>query len=285
MDLTGYLWIAGAVLLAAVLVLALVLVMLRRYRAPLERLFAQLDQALARHAPGLWRFVRQRFSLGAWHGLALTAAVALIFVATTAFAGVTESWQDREVFYQVDQQVVVLAGALSASTVEVFRWITYAGDFFAVLLIGLPLAAQMLWRKHRWRLLAFLLAAVGGQAVLWMMKWVFGRMRPEGGIVEVASASFPSGHTFTATVFYGFIIFLFWHWTVPRWLRYGATLLLSVLILSVALSRVIIGVHWVSDVIGGLLLGLAWLLLSLVAVRALQAWKAPAEAHRTDDDV
>ncbi len=129
MDLTGYLWIAGAVLLAAVLVLALVLVMLRRYRTPLEQRFVQLDREIAQHAPGLWRFVRQRFSLEAWHGLALTAAVALIFVATTAFAGVTESWQDREVLYQVDQQVVVLAGALSASTVEVFRWITYAGDF------------------------------------------------------------------------------------------------------------------------------------------------------------
>jgi membrane-associated phospholipid phosphatase len=87
------------------------------------------------------------------------------------------------------------------------------------------------------------------------------RARPDQltALVLAAGLSFPSGHVFSAFAFYGFIALLALRTSLPR----GTKLIIAVgavlLILIVAISRVYVGAHWPSDVLGSILLGPAWL--------------------------
>jgi len=101
-----------------------------------------------------------------------------------------------------------------------------------------------------------------------LLKFVIARPRPDSEIIRVLvdnnEASFPSGHTVYAVVFYGLLFYL-----MPRFIRQPAAVgivrtVLLILIILTGISRVYLGAHWPSDVLGGFLLG--GLLLSLTIV-------------------
>ena len=96
------------------------------------------------------------------------------------------------------------------------------------------------------------------------------RPRPPGPLhlVGTAGYAFPSGHTTTATIGYGVLAFSA-SWLVPR-LRLLFTTTAVLVAGAVGLSRVYLGVHWPTDVLGGWSLGIAWLALGLLLIAALQ---------------
>lgn len=245
-------------------------------------LLHRVEGWIAAHFPRLWRFVRQRFTLGQWYGLALTVAVVFVFLTLYLFALITEGWADREALYAFDQQVYTwLIQSIDGNTVAVMRRITHFGDALTIVLLSLALAAYLAYRRDRWRIVSLFLAVGVGSAVMWGLKALFARARPEERLSDALGHSFPSGHAFIATVFYGFLIYLTWRTVRHDAVRIGVTVLLALLILLVALSRVILRVHWVSDVAGGLSVGLGWLVSSLILTRALRAYRTsahPAEA-------
>ena len=275
----GLLWVAAAALLLLVLISFFAALLFRStwMTAQLRR----LDAALARLAPRLWSRVRRRFLPGDWRGLLLTTAAALVVGLTWSFGAITEGWMDQEALYRIDQGVHrAFGGMLSPGAVEAMRLITHAGDVPTMLVVSAVLAGVLLYRRERWPLGALVLATGGGQAVLWSLKAIFARARPGSQLIDNVGASFPSGHAFTSLVLYGFIVFLVWRWTRRPLVRGTVTALLALLVLLVGLSRVLLSVHWTSDVLGGFVIGLAWLLFSLVAARAAQAWWRGRHARR-----
>ena len=223
--------------------------------------------------PGAWEFTRQRFSREAWHGLALTGAFIVVVGMIFLFAEITEGWMDQEALYRIDQSVnASIRTVLSDGTVQAINAVTYLGDTLVVLPIVLVLLVVFVVRKQQWRLVSLLTVVGLGSGLMWTLKLVFGRGRPEGLLSTPTSASFPSGHTFTAVVVYGFLIYLVWRWTDRPALRVPLTILLTLVILGVGLSRVLLSVHWVSDVLGGFTIGLAWLVFGLVFTRAARAY-------------
>ena len=93
-----------------------------------------------------------------------------------------------------------------------------------------------------------------------ILKPIFGRIRPvDINLIEETSYSFPSGHSLTAMAFYGFIIYLIYKSN----LKYKKLLitLLSILILLIGLSRVYLGVHFITDVLGGFTFSIFYLIL------------------------
>ena len=104
--------------------------------------------------------------------------------------------------------------------------------------------------------LALLLAAAGGQGVVYGLKALFHRARPDAAFASLGY-SFPSGHSFAAVTLYGMLAY----WLVrsgPRrgtWVWSGAALL----ILLIGFSRIFLGVHYLSDVAAGFASGLPWL--------------------------
>ena len=77
---------------------------------------------------------------------------------------------------------------------------------------------------------------------------------------------FPSGHALGVAVFFGAIVYVLWTSDVSRALRWLGTLLACLLVLGVAASRIYLKVHWLSDVIGGLVGGVTYLLVVLLLI-------------------
>lgn len=272
-SLSGYLWLALAVLALAVLITLFAWVLVQRHRAWLGERFLKLDAFLLHHLPRAWGFTRQRFSREAWHGLTLTLAFGIFVGMIALFMLITESWRDEEVLYRIDRLVnSAIQNALSDEMIRAVAAFTDLGGTELAAPIAILLALVLLVRKERWWLAALFMTVGVGSGVMWSLKLLFARARPVGLLSTPASASFPSGHTFTAVVLYGFLIFLVWRWTKsPAW-RLPLTILLVLVILGVGLSRVLLSVHWVTDVLGGFTIGLAWLVFGIIFIRAVQAY-------------
>ena len=102
--------------------------------------------------------------------------------------------------------------------------------------------------------------------IMWILigtlKRIFKRNRPNiNPLVEEEGYSYPSGHTMTATIFYGFLIFLIIISNLTNPLKIVVTSIFVLLILIVGYTRVYLGVHYLSDVVGAILFGSSYLLL------------------------
>jgi undecaprenyl-diphosphatase len=83
------------------------------------------------------------------------------------------------------------------------------------------------------------------------LKQIFGRLRPVDGLVQELSHSFPSGHATMAVVFFGLLVYLF----ASKKYKIRAGVVAGILVLIIGLSRVYLRVHWLTDVLGGFVLG------------------------------
>src|SRR5207245_2521008 len=119
---------------------------------------------------------------------------------------------------------------------------------------------------------AVVLATAGGGALSAGLKWWFGRKRPEivPHLVNVGSASFPSGHSMLALVTYLTLGALLARFVARRRSRTYCVAVSLLLALLVGLSRVYLGVHYPTDVLAGWSAGLAWALPCWLVARYLQ---------------
>ncbi|HLG17294.1 MAG TPA: phosphatase PAP2 family protein [Blastocatellia bacterium] len=120
-----------------------------------------------------------------------------------------------------------------------------------------------------------LMAGAGlGSALDRLLKALTARPRPDGGIVQVAVSthyeSFPSGHVLFFIEFFGFLFFLSYLLLKPGGLRRASFVVLGSLIAVIGVSRVYLGAHWPSDVVGAYLAGGMWLMLMIEAYRRLK---------------
>ncbi len=159
------------------------------------------------------------------------------------------------------------------SLTRVTLFYTHLHGTIGVLSMSAVLMLYLASRKDwRW-LIAVPVTVVGGMLVNFWLKHVFLRVRPvfEQPLLVMESYSFPSGHTVGATVFYS--VLAAWLCSRPanqslarRSIIIGLALLLTVL---TALSRVYLGVHYFSDVVAGMLVGVCWFLLTAIMVLKL----------------
>lgn len=126
----------------------------------------------------------------------------------------------------------------------------------------------LLWRRQPYWFTAVCLSVFGGMGLNSLLKYTFQRPRPyfDDPILSLTGYSFPSGHTMTATVLYAVLAaYLVAHTKHFAW-RLVVVLAASVLIATVGFSRIYLGAHYLSDVLGALAEGLAWLSLCLTTV-------------------
>lgn len=125
------------------------------------------------------------------------------------------------------------------------------------------LVAGLVWlflAGQRLGAMALLVSVVGDQMIVSTLKAFFGRARPNQlqALLPATGPSFPSGHTFAAIAFYGALALLAADQISARSIRRALAVTAVLFILSVGLSRVYLGAHWPSDVVGSCLLGAAW---------------------------
>jgi undecaprenyl-diphosphatase len=115
-------------------------------------------------------------------------------------------------------------------------------------LIGLLLAARRRWLQ----LIAFALSVITSEICIGGLKALYDRPRPPGSIIETTAASFPSGHAIAATVTGFWIMIALVPPTPARW-KWAAAAVVFAFVM--AMSRVYLSAHWLSDVVAGALLG------------------------------
>lgn len=145
----------------------------------------------------------------------------------------------------------------------------------ALTFIGTPIfltavvviSSVFLLRRHRHRLMAFLIVtSAGGGIIDSIVKIIVNRQRPNlaNPLITVHGRSFPSGHVMSSTIVYGALLLIFLPAISKRW-RAPSIVAVFLLVVSIAVSRLALGAHFITDVIGGFVLGLAWLIASTAA--------------------
>lgn len=213
--------------------------------------------------------IRRRLDPVERYGLRLTLTAAAIVLAAAPFAYLLFEVLTNGPLTRFDESVVqdlyrrAQDHPALITTLQVISWLGKP------LWLGLAVsagAAYVFWRGRR-RLAAYLIVtAVGGGIVDTLVKVAVDRPRPHvpEPLIDAAGKSFPSGHAMSSVVTYGALLLVF----LPALNRRGKTVAyLSVVALVVAIgaTRLMLGVHYVSDVLGGYVLGLAWLFGSTAA--------------------
>ena len=150
-------------------------------------------------------------------------------------------------------------------------WIGYSPQVVLIEIgVIVLLAALRLRIEAIFVALTSLADTVGG-----LIKLLVGRHRPQASLVHVAvhltGPSFPSGHTVHYTVFYGFILFILATSFRPSWGRNILIAVCVVLVVSIGLSRIYLGEHWLTDVLGGYLVGATCLVPIILGYRWTRA--------------
>jgi membrane-associated phospholipid phosphatase len=154
---------------------------------------------------------------------------------------------------------------------------TSFGATATVTCIAAALGLYLLWRRRFYWLAAVATSVSGGALLNRLLKYAFHRPRPhfDDPILKLTSYSFPSGHTMMATVLYG-VVAAYLLAKTPDW-RWRVLIILSasLLIALVGSSRIYLGAHYLSDVLGAMAEGLAWLSLCLTVVYSIWRQQNP----------
>jgi membrane-associated phospholipid phosphatase len=241
------------------------------------------------HFTVVWNLVfRALRKLGA-HGRSVYTAVGIFLIAgvlvaiagTVGFAKLAEIVREGYT-QQFDTAVLHWLGAHHTPMLTtIMTEVTPLGTGIVVLVV-VGVTSAFLWHTEHKHSARMLLAATAGNILLNNgLKLLFDRERPavfEWG-THAASSSFPSGHAMSATVVFGTVAYLLARLQKHVWSRAITLLLAVVMIALICLTRLYLGVHYPSDVLGGIVVGLAWsgfCMATLEASLALARRRAPA---------
>lgn len=173
------------------------------------------------------------------------------------FAAILENVLDNEIT-NFDSYVFNFIKNVRTDTVTaILNIITQFGDALVLITISL-LSLIILKNKKIGIMISLNLATIAGLNKI--LKHIIQRPRPLGDrLIEESGYSFPSGHSMASMAFYGLIIYLIFKKVENKKIRNILITLLSILIITIGISRIYLGVHYASDVIAGFVLSIAYL--------------------------
>ena len=149
------------------------------------------------------------------------------------------------------------------SFATIFHEITTLADTNTIVLFTLILLLVLFifkkWVVSTWTLGTIVIC---GLIVPQLLKLLILRERPESGLIYASGHSFPSGHATMATVFYGIIMVWALNFLKDGWVKQLIIIIMPILIALIAWSRVYLGVHYLSDILAGILLGTGQILIA-----------------------
>ena len=224
----------------------------------------------------LTAFLRARLSPEGYLGWHLTLGALLMLVAGWVFGGIADAVAGADTITLIDVDIAHWLHAHANPTLTKFMLlITHMHGVPGIVVMSLLTGIVFVWKKEWYWLLALAVSVGGGMIINVLVKHAFQRARPsfDDPLLLLTTYSFPSGHTAGATLFYGALAtYLFYRIRSWRW-RMPIVAIAILMVLAVGVSRMYLGVHYLSDVLGAIAESTAWLALSLTTVSALRRRK------------
>lgn len=227
-------------------------------------------QRLGKRYPRIVSFLKQRLDRKKFSGLPLTILSVAFLYALLLFFGAISDFIASDIIVSADARINTLLYAFrDALAVKIFIWITLLGESPTILIFALVVSVFLWLSRKKWQIFTLWLTIIGGEGFTFILKLIFHRPRPINAVFLEDSNSFPSGHATIAAAFYGFIAYLLLRKNKNKLYRNLTILISSILIAGIGLSRLYLGVHYVSDVWVGYLAGLLWLIIGI----SVTEWK------------
>ena len=270
---------AGLLIGGLLLLIGLALALWRwavRHEADLRARWAAFQRsphaiALRRRYARPIAFLQARLSPAGYLGLQLTVGLVVILAGAWLFGGIAEDVLTGDPLVAVDLAVNdFLSTHAAPALTSAMRWITLAGGT-PMLIAGVGVAVYLLARR-RWADTGLLALAVGGgELLVQLLKTLLARPRPVSVPLPAPGGySFPSQHAMVAIIFYGLLCYLIVRDASSWRRRVRAVVIGAVLVILIGFSRLYLGQHYLSDVLGGYAAGVVWLASTISAVETLR---------------
>lgn len=242
-----------------------------------------LVRQLAKHIPPrAAALVRKYLSGMADLGLRLGVGLVISAGALALFTIISDHVLDGEALVQFDLRLSAMFSAtVSHSGLTTFHAISYAGSVATIAAVALLVAGVLTIRGERLLAAAWVTSLAGGALLNVILKHLFHRPRPAGAsafLVQM-SFSFPSGHAMGSFIAYGLLAYLLLIHTRDVRCQAGIVATAASLIALIGLSRLYLGVHYFTDVIGGFAAGAVWLSVCIVTIHVIRL-RAAAQGVR-----
>ena len=233
--------------------------------------------------PRLQRFVAARLSPEGQTGLHLTVGVVLMLAAAWLFGGIAEDVVNNESITLLDVRIAQwFHSHASTSMTHFMLFITNVHGMIGGPIMALMLAAYFYFKREHYWLVATIAVVPGGIVLNVLLKYAFHRSRPsfDDPLLTLPTYSFPSGHTANAALLYGLVAC----WLVVNHRGLGARVAIvagAVLMVAlVGISRMYLGVHYLSDVLAASAETCCWLAICITAVSTLRRRQAARGAKQ-----
>ncbi len=171
-------------------------------------------------------------------------------------------------YFKIDLIISRLIQNINSSVFSDVMWFvsSIGNQPYMIIIVGLISFIYYVNKFKKEAVISSLIAA-GSALSGSLIKVIIGRPRPEANLINVSvwlsDKSFPSNHVAVFTSFFGFILYLVLLKTKYIAKKSLLSVFLIILIMAMGISRIYLGAHWASDVLGGYLLGILWLMLAI----------------------
>lgn len=198
--------------------------------------------------------------------LFLSSLILFLAVAKYIFLDEKESF-DRAAFG-------LLEPFINEGLTSVMLFLSVIGNYQVMIAANVLLICYFLFiRKHRWYSIKIPAISLSSLLLMFLLKTLFNRPRPLIPLMEPARGlSFPSGHAMMSVTFFGLLIYFIYRKQLSPKIKASIMSFLVLFILSIGISRVYLRVHYASDVIAGLCMGVIWLTIAIHVLNRIELY-------------
>ncbi|PFA70756.1 hypothetical protein CN378_00370 [Bacillus sp. AFS015802] len=197
-------------------------------------------------------------------GVFVAVSLLCLSVFTWGFVSIVEEWKENEIARFDDGVFDIVRGTISPKLTEIMTSITFLGGIKGITIFTITVVVILLFMKKYPLALFVAITILTGAGFNGLLKWIFKRDRPDiEALIQQGGYSFPSGHSMSSFIFYGSLAFILFRALDHKRYKWGSVIMVGILVLLIGISRVYLGVHYPSDILGGFTAGGAWLTLCI----------------------
>ena len=189
----------------------------------------------------------------------------ILFICLIGFLALAEDVFNKEILNgDIIGYKIVSDFLISDFATPIAKFVTNFGGAIFLIILAMTLLILIKDKKIRLSILSNLVIIT---VLNQLLKIILQRPRPtDYRIIEETGYSFPSGHSMISMAFYGYLIYLIYKYVKNKYIKWISIVLLSILICSIGVSRIYLGVHYTSDVLGGFFISISYLIIYISAV-------------------